>query len=287
MSDITPGSVKDRKNVIGGSDVAGILGISTWSTPLSVYLSCTGQSDPTETSELMELGTDMEPVIIDNFERVTGKKVIRSPERICHTEHPWMIAHLDGKVDGENSIVEAKTSWDRDDWGEAGTDQIPVKYATQVQHYLCVSGASVCYVPVKFFGFKRYWFELFVVERNDEIIEQIKEKLLDFWEDHVCLGVPPDPSNPAEAVHAWKVDPDKIAEATPDMLENLKWFAEFSAREKEAKKAKQAYQLQVQKFMTDAELLRYKDKTVASWKGNAKGGRTFRANTKNIEEVLR
>ena len=56
-----------RKKGIGGSDVAGILGVSHWASPLTVYLDKVGETQKKETSEKMEIGTELEPYLREKF----------------------------------------------------------------------------------------------------------------------------------------------------------------------------------------------------------------------------
>lgn len=64
-----------RKQGIGGSDVAAILGISKWNSAISLWLNKTNQTeDDTQENEAMEWGTIMEPVIRNHFAIVWCKK---------------------------------------------------------------------------------------------------------------------------------------------------------------------------------------------------------------------
>jgi predicted phage-related endonuclease len=51
-------------------------------------------------------------------------------------------------------LVEAKTAQNELDWGEEGTDQIPIYYRTQVIWNMSVLGAKRCWVPVLIRGCK-------------------------------------------------------------------------------------------------------------------------------------
>lgn len=86
-----------RKQGIGGSDVAAILGISKWNSSISLWLNKTNQTeDDTQENEAMEWGTIMEPVIRNHFAKVTGKTVVEVHAMLQHPEYPFMIADVDG-----------------------------------------------------------------------------------------------------------------------------------------------------------------------------------------------
>ncbi|MFU7797208.1 YqaJ viral recombinase family protein, partial [Pseudomonas aeruginosa] len=69
----------DRTKYLGGSDVAGILGISPWRTPLDVYLDKvqprTGPVDPAK-QKIFTRGQRMEPYVIDLLAEETGLKIV-------------------------------------------------------------------------------------------------------------------------------------------------------------------------------------------------------------------
>lgn len=134
-----------RKQGIGGSDVAAILGISKWNSAISLWLNKTNQTDDdTQENEAMEWGTIMEPVIRNHFAKVTGKTVVEVHAMLQHPEYPFMLADIDGLTedeDGNPAILEIKTAseYKRSEWEEG----VPTYYQTQVQHYLTVTGDRV------------------------------------------------------------------------------------------------------------------------------------------------
>ena len=86
-----------RQKGLGGSDIAPILGISKWSSTIDIWLSKTNQKyDEVVENEAMTWGKILEPVIRDRFREVTGKKVIEVHAILQNTQHPFMIADIDG-----------------------------------------------------------------------------------------------------------------------------------------------------------------------------------------------
>ena len=81
-----------RKQGIGGSDVAAILGISKWNSAISLWLNKTNQTeDDTQENEAMEWGTIMESVIRNHFAKVTGKTVVEVHAMLQHPDYPFMM----------------------------------------------------------------------------------------------------------------------------------------------------------------------------------------------------
>lgn len=188
----------ERRKGIGGSDVAAILGINPWRTPLDVWRSkVLGESD--EENAAMHWGTVLEPVILAEMSKRLGKQIINNPPMMVDG---WKLANLDGLIPGE-AIVEAKTSRSDDGWGDEGTDDIPDHYQTQVQHYLDVAGLQVAHVGVLIGGSD---FRLYTVKRNDVVIAKMGVRLERFWRVHVLTETPPPPCNLADAKALWHTE---------------------------------------------------------------------------------
>lgn len=180
---------------IGGSDVAVILGISPFKSPFGLWLEKTGQVKPKElTSENVEWGNLLEPVIRDKFARETGFETFVNPWVLQHDEHEFMIANVDGECidpdyNGEKGILEIKTTDARNkaQWEEGCPDY----YMCQVQHYLGVTGYQYAYICVLIGG---NHFKYFKVERNDYVIDKIIEAELRFM-DMINQKIPPEISH--------------------------------------------------------------------------------------------
>ena len=169
-----------RKQGIGGSDVAAILGISKWSSAISIWMDKTNQTnDPVPENEAMQWGTIMEPIIRNHFAEVTGKTVIEVHAMLQHPKYPFMLADVDGVTvddDGNPAILEIKTAseFKRSEWEE----DIPVYYQTQVQHYLCVTGIKKAYVAVLIGGNS---FKVYEVDADMEVQQMLIAVEKDFW----------------------------------------------------------------------------------------------------------
>lgn len=269
--------LEQRRGGIGGSDVAGILGLSKWSTPLDVYLSKIGQAEEKELTPAMYWGNILESVIRDEFQCQTGIELATGLQPIYRArgENGFMLASLDG-LTKDGQIVECKTARSDADWGEAGSGEIPVYYQTQVQHYMSVLGAQLAYVPVLIGGSD---FRIYVVERDQNFIEDMIEAERAFWFDHVCAKVPPDPLNATDAKKIWPRD-------SGDALEVDEVTAEFVAKLKSLKQELKALEEHVE-FFDDRVRLSFKDAAMLTHKGvplaTYKAQDTTRIDTKLLE----
>ena len=78
-----------RRNAIGGSDAAAILGLSKWSSPLAVYADKLGLVPEREDNEAMRQGRDLEEYVASRFTEATGLKVRRENHILVNDER-WV-----------------------------------------------------------------------------------------------------------------------------------------------------------------------------------------------------
>ena len=97
-----------RKSHVGASESAAILGVSPYKTPLDVFNEKTNRSFLEPMNDAMRLGTEMEPKIRKEWERLTGK--IFDTPTAEHDDYPYISASFDGYCHEDNSIIECKFS---------------------------------------------------------------------------------------------------------------------------------------------------------------------------------
>lgn len=100
-----------RRQGLGGSDAASVLGISPFRTAMDLYYD--KRNLPIEDDEgnwvAMEVGTLLEDLVARIFAKKTGLKIYRRKCMFQHPAHPWMLADLDFLVempDGSTAILE-------------------------------------------------------------------------------------------------------------------------------------------------------------------------------------
>lgn len=180
--------VNDRSKIIGGSDIAAIMGLSRWATPLSIWACKTGRIvNDLSNFEAAEIGTELEEYVARKFTRKTGIKLRVDNRTFKHTTYPYMVAHIDRWVVGDDSLFEAKTAsaWKEKEWG--GED-IPTEYVLQGNWYCGIVGKSKCHIAVLIGGQKFIW-KAFDFD-SDLFVQQV-EKARDFWENFVLKDIPP------------------------------------------------------------------------------------------------
>lgn len=185
----------NRRTGIGGSDVAPILGLSPWKTPLDVYLEKRGEGGEQPDNEAMLWGRALEPAIRQEYANRTGR-VVHIPDGVVrHPKLSWMIANLDGAT-SDGRVFEAKTARSGTGWGEPGTDEVPQSYLLQVQHYMAVTGYLVADIAVLIGGSD---FRVYEVPADPELHAMLVDAESEFWQ-RVQDGNPPDPVTLADAL---------------------------------------------------------------------------------------
>lgn len=182
-----------RRQGIGGSDAAAVLGVNPFKSPMTVYLDKLGELPEREPSEAMRQGTDFEAYVAQRFTEETGKRVRRCNRILYHPEHPFMLANIDRDVIGEDAGLECKTTspFNKCDF-DAG--EVPAVYQWQCMHYMAVTGASHWYIAVLVLGQS---FHVYRIDRDERLIEALIEREREFWEDHVVPRIPPLPTGSA------------------------------------------------------------------------------------------
>lgn len=187
----------DNRVGIGSSDIAAILGLSSWSSPYALYHQKRGTLRDTPDNESMRWGRRFEEAIAEEFqEQHEGELWVRDSGLYRSTERPWQIATPDRELypwqippaDDPLALLECKTAGAFDGWGDAGTDAIPVHYRAQVQWQMDVLEVGVTYVACLFSG---HTYREYIVERDDDDIAFMREAGEAFWR-RVLNGDEPD-----------------------------------------------------------------------------------------------
>lgn len=253
--------LKLRQIGIGGSDVAALLGLSKWRTPLDVYNSKV--EEPIEVDNVsMEWGRRLEPVIREKYTEAVGMEVTIPPFMFQHPEHTFMIADVDG-IRADGRIVEIKTARTQMGWGEEGTDEIPDYYKTQVQHYMTVLGAKSCDVAVLIGASD---FRIYTVESDLELESLLIEAEADFWHNHVEPQLPPPPMTIDEMKVAFPVSRKASVECTNEIFNHVEALALIQNKMKELKEREEAHKAAIHGAMGEADTLSYLGQVVCTRK---------------------
>ena len=199
-----------RRPYIGGSEVAIVLGLSPWKTPVDLWLEKTGRRTPDDTpSEAMRLGNELEDYAARRYSEATGRTV-RNFGYMIVDDDAHLVADVDRLVVPEgasvaafhdeirtNRILECKT-------GAAWEDnEVPAHYQAQGQTYLTLSGCEVCDFAAVFLAPRRDFRGDLSVVRDDAVGAAIREKVKAWYERHVLGDTAPEATCEADCKALW------------------------------------------------------------------------------------
>jgi len=135
-SDVWTKPYKSRRSFIGGSDARIIMG-NDEAALIRLWREKRGEAAPEDLSGnlIVQLGAATEELNRSWYERNTGRSVTDIQRQVKHSAIPWMVATLDGLVEGTGAVFEAKFMLPWSFSEEAAAE----KYMAQVQHNLWVT----------------------------------------------------------------------------------------------------------------------------------------------------
>lgn len=275
-----------RRKGLGGSDIAAILGLSPWSTPLTVYMEKLFDVGEREETDVMYWGNTLEPVVADEFAKRTGLPVKPLNFILQDDDYPFMLANIDRVIECPErgkGILECKTTgaYQASKWAD---DQVPDHYFYQVTWYLAVTGYAFAYIAVLIGGND---FRYKLIERDETLIAYLREKATDFWHTHILEENPPQVSaGDRETLNALYPASES---ATYDMhVDELPLFdALLYSRKKlrEAEESADYVRNEIMHMMGFCDtLVSPAGERLATWKTNVKGSRVFKLHVSEADE---
>ena len=242
---LTAKQLEDRNKGIGSSEMAAIVGLNPFQNQHDVWRLKMGLEPPFEGNAATELGTKLEPALLDLAESEIGERVVKgSASTFVEKQDKILRANIDGfvgKAKRGNPIVECKTTGMQDGWGEPGTDQVPPHVVIQVHHQMVCAESDFAYVarlgpPA---SGHRWEFSLYHVPINPEIAHTLRERAKAWWEKYV-VGKTEPPFTPTDATVRWfenlDREDDKEAEVDDGLIAAYVRGQEMEAAGKELKK---------------------------------------------------
>lgn len=275
-----------RMQGIGGSEVSALIGKNPWASPLQVYLDKVGKSAPLEETEPMYFGKKLEAIVADTFSERTGLPVKELRFILQDENYPHLLANVDRVIEHPEwgrGILECKTAnaFKLDDW-QGG--KVPENYYYQVQHYLGVTdyqyGYIACLIGGNTFRYTR-------IERNEEVIQYLRDAATDFWNTYVIPQIMPEPNH---------LDRYAITSLYPNHTEEnfhhlkgeeyvlIEQLLQARKASKQAKASEELARNRVTSLMGIAEAIYYEGEKMVTWKTNKKMVRVFKVHCDDESE---
>jgi putative phage-type endonuclease len=187
---IEPGS-PEWLRCMSASKVAAVLGLNRFESPFSLWHRMKGNVAPDPDDAMKRRGHYLEPAIRNWFADQHPDWAVQTTGSWRHPDRPWQTASPDGLVilpDGTVEGFEAKSDDNDDQWGEPGTDQVPVGVRAQVQWQMDTIGTRRVHVAMigAFLEFKAY-----VVDYDPDDVAVMREHCSQFLDTLAANEQPP------------------------------------------------------------------------------------------------
>jgi len=272
---ITDEQREARKLGIGGSDMPIILGLSNYKTPYHLYLEKKGLLDlPKVETEQQFWGNRLESVIRDEF-AVRNNVIVDTPDTVIHPFHEFLRANVDGYIREWDSVLEVKCSsqFMANEWGDDGTDAIPMSYLVQVAHYCACLNAKEAHIAVLIGG---HDYRQFKYTRDLELEDVIINAAKYFW---YCVqnDTPPAATTIQDLrLQFPKHDPEKTLTINNSTEEQLTSLYDIRSKIKALEKQEEEARFNIMQYMETSECLTdIEGKPLVTWKSNKRGARTL------------
>lgn len=262
-----------RKQGIGSSEVATILGLNPFDTPYQLWLRKRGMIDPVQETFIMKAGHYLEPAVAQFFADETGAKIQKSSEGdfiVRDTEFSFMQVSPDRyfRLNGVKGICECKTTQLHID-----EDDLPKHWYVQLQYQMGVNrithGALAWLTQGREFGYG-------LIKADRDLFKFIKERVCEFWTKNIVEGIEPDIYSSEDISYKFKTSAGTDIMANEEMLENIVALRKAKERLKEAESDAKAIELLIKTKMGENErIVSGSGDILATWKNRKDGVRTF------------
>lgn len=175
--------MKDRQTYLGSTDIAAIVGLSPWATPLDVYnAKVNGHTVPD--NERMKWGRALEDAILTQYAKDNGHII---GNRQVFAQHP-QYEHMGGTADavyGLEELIEVKTT---SAWNTEYDEKVPDHVEIQCQWLMGLLNLTRATILVLKGGQEQKQYK---INFKPKIFEHCVNEANKFWITHIVPEVPP------------------------------------------------------------------------------------------------
>jgi predicted phage-related endonuclease len=276
----------DRRTYIGGSAIASIIGLQPpkWRTAVQLWQRMTSdeaepQEPPYALRRRFARGKIVEPLVaqllsaMHNVEPESIKSV--SNQRYVDPDVPHFAAEIDfelpfaavsqlfdgrdgvpplDEIDGNEPVnVEIKTvhPFAAGEWGDEGTDEVPIHYAAQVYWGLGVTRRRFALCAALFGADDLV---LYPIVADVDTIAAMRVQAAEFWQ-RVVDRDPPEPRSIADTGRLWPKDDGTTIEASPGIVAAVTTYRAMTEKRDSYKDGAEGVSLLIREHMKTATLL--------------------------------
>lgn len=263
MSDAIAESHEGR---LGCSELSAALGVIPWKTPFMLWSEKTGRAEPPDIGGMLriQLGNRLEAIVSDLYEEQTGQRVFRNSVPFRHPSLP-IVGNIDRRIIRKRGGLEIKTALGRfpsSEWGEPGTDQIPLHYLLQCMGYLMLTGWDWWDVAVLLAGPE---IRIYRVHPDPDAFDAIEQGVRAFWK-YVETDVPPPNTTLADCAARWPLATGTTVEATAGDVEAVSELRRIKSEIAGLEKIAEKLEIGIKGIVKDSAGLTHGGKTLCTWK---------------------
>lgn len=264
----------NRSKCLGGSDIGAVLGLSPYRSAMDVWLEKTGQVTEHADSLPLRFGQFAEAFVANEYAQLTQTQVKEPSSPYIHGQYSFLQGHVDRLVyhaEPSNTaaaikILECKTAnpFRQQDWGEIGSDEVPMTYLVQCLWYLMLTNLREADLAVLF---GNHDFRIYTIQRDATLENLLLQQAVNFWEQHVLTCTPPPIRSELDAKKLFQRGcGGQSVEASPELHDLMQALKQHQARITQEESHISHIKEQIMSTLGEAETLTYQGHVIATWK---------------------
>lgn len=258
-----------RKNGIGSSEVATIVGLNPWETPYQLWRRKVGLDAPKQENFAMKAGHYLEDAVSRFWADETGRKIIKRSAGdwiIRDNDRPFLQVSPDrtywlgeSRANSDKGILECKTTQMNID-----ADDLPKHWFCQVQYQLGVAGytrgslAWLC--SAREFGYTD-------ITLVPDFYAWLTDEVARFWRDNIQEGKEPDIVNVGDVLLKYNRHTNgKSIEVSDEVFAAYQQLKDVRKELAQLDERKEALEAKIKIAFKDAEALAHNGETIATWR---------------------
>lgn len=246
----------ERRLGIGASEIATVLGLNPWKTPMEVWEEKTGRREPADLSDNLRVrvGIKTEAVVAELYAEDHGVKLRRHRAKAMKGA-PWMRCNPDRLVVGQRKGVEIKTGRLNEQWGASGTDEVPLSYLLQTTQCMAVFEYPAWDLAAELFGPGGVDLRYYPMAYSEDVAAPMIEQATRWWFDHVVNDVRPEPQTAAEVAMVYPSDDGSEVLASFEVAEQVAEAKRLSDQIKDLEGDLSGLKTEIQRAMGEGAVL--------------------------------
>jgi predicted phage-related endonuclease len=169
------------------------------------------------------------------------------------------------------------------EWGEQGTDQIPLSYLYQVAYYSAICGVDRVDIAVLIGGQD---FRMYTYLKNEDLESKLIKAANAFWNNYIAKGIAPEATTQGDISTLYPNSNGETLEADDEITKEIEELKEIKEKEKELLKLKSDKETKIKACMGFKEAIIAGDGSLlATWK-NGKSRKMLDTKKLKIENAL-